>query len=369
MNALRYFMLFLVICNIASIAKIGLGDLAGTLTSYATYLLLLVYYFLSKKRLLPWPLIIFTLLYYSISGLINVNDAELFFNEFVKYMIIVVASSEIARDSKMRDFLIMLILGASTILIHAVFFADDYGRYSGNYWDPNEASFICLMGCCLTYGIKNTKLRLVILLYLTLCGLLTFSRTFFLLWILANIIAIIHDVKNLQASGLGFLTLIIILSLSSILQLNTGRLSFVESIVGDDTGVNIEEANSDSRTETWSIYYDDVLKNPIFGNGFRSFSGISGVKIGCHNTYLRIIGESGIIPFSIYVGILLFILRRSIKLFKPKIYLLLLVVSLMLLQLTTHTFDTSNYIIMITVWLYIQATTSTSDFNEQVQKT
>ncbi len=360
MKALRYLVLFIVIFNFAAIVQIGFGDGAGSLASYASYLLLLVYYFLSKKRTIPIPFVIFALLYYCISGVIFVNAPDIFVREFIKYIIILIAGAEIARDTNFKELLFMLTLGASTVLIHAVFFANDFGRYSGNYWDANAAGFVCLLGCCLSYGLKNQKLRLMCLLYLTFCGFLTFSRTFLILWLLANIIAVVHDKRNLNASGLGILALIIIISVSTILQLNTQRLSIIESLISENS-VEIEDANEDSRSATWSLYYDQIFENPFFGNGYRTFSGVRNIKPGVHNTYLRIIGEAGIIPFLTFIGAFIFMLFKSFTKFRDKIYLPLLVISLMILQLTTHTFDTSDYITMIIIWTYVNLVTKNEE--------
>lgn len=368
MKALRYLVLFIVIFNFASIVQIGFGDGAGSLASYTSYLLLLVYYFFSKKRAVAVPLVLFAILYYCISGLVFVSAPDVFIKDFIKYLILIIAGTEIARDTNMKELLVMLVLGASTVLIHAVFFANDFGRYSGNYWDANAAGFVCLLGCCLTYGLKDQKIRLLCLLYLTFCGLLTFSRTFFILWVLANFIAIIHDKRNLNATGLGVLTLIIIISVSAILQLNTDRLSLVESLVSDDVTVEVADANEDSRSATWSLYYDKIYEKPFFGNGYKTFTGVSNLIPGVHNTYLRIIGEAGIIPLLIFVGTLIFMLMKSFQKFTEKIYLPLLAISLLILQLTTHTFDTSDYITMIIIWVYVQATKSEPEANELLQE-
>ena len=351
MNVIKYMTLILVLCNVASIVQRGLENNAlGSLLSYMTYLFLLLYYFLSKKSTPAWSFVLFAICFFTISSLNGVPSERDFYRDFIKYLIMIVCGGQLARDTTIKEVFTILLIGSSSILIHATVYADDYGRYSGFYLDPNSASFVCLMGCGLTYAIKNETWRLTSFFYLTFCGILTFSRTFLLLWFIINVIAVIQSKKNIKALSIGLGALILMLSVATVLQVNTSRLNMLEGIFEND--VSNDVVLEDSRTETWSMFYDKIYEAPIFGNGYRALSGVRGVSIGVHNSYLRIIGEAGIIPLLLYLGIYFSLLYKCLKIFKTEVFKTLLVLSLMCLLLTIHNFIIDDYITFITLWVY-----------------
>ena len=51
----------------------------------------------------------------------------------------------------------------------------------------------------------------------------------------------------------------------------------------------------------------------LFGSGFGSFHRIAEIGLGVHNTYLMIIGESGIFPFFLLIIFLTLLFVRIIK--------------------------------------------------------
>jgi O-antigen ligase len=152
--------------------------------------------------------------------------------------------------------------------------------------------------------------------------------------------------------GIGIGSVFILLSVATLFQLNTERLSIVDGIVNDNYNSNL--ATDDSRVDTWSGYFDRISNAPLFGNGFQSFAGVKGQSAGVHNSYLRIIGEGGIFPLLMFIGIYVSMFFRTLKTFKTRAYQILLVVSLMALLLTTHNFIDSSYIIFISIWLYFK---------------
>jgi O-antigen ligase len=359
----RYLLLFLVLCNIPNFVHESFrGASLGTTFYYFTYSLLLVYYFLSKKNNLAWPFLIFALTYFIISGLIFVFDETIYYNDFIKYIIIIICGGELARTTNIKELYIMLLVGAGSILVHALFFVANDARYSGFYIDPNSAGFLCLLGCALSYSFSIEKIKLLGFFFFTFCGILTFSRTFILLWIIILIIATINDKKNIKVFVIGLGSLLLIMSTAVIFQFNTIRFSFLTHLFEGNVDSNV--ISRDSRTTIWALYYDKIMENPIFGNGYRTFTGIRGVRAGVHNTYLRIIGESGIIPFLIYTAIYFFLLIKSIKYFKIEGYLFLLVLSIMALLMTNHNFLINNHITIISLWIYFKITTNNIEENE-----
>lgn len=352
MKLFRYFVLFIFICNIASIVLVSFGTELGSAVSYLTYALLFVYYFLNKKHEPLWPFVLFALSYFIIAGLVYVFDVEFYFFNFIKFLIIIVCGAELARNTNIKELFFILLLGAGSILIHALFFPEAYGRYSGFYLDPNSAGFLCLLGCALTFGLSDERWRILGLSFFTFCGVLTFSWTFLLLWALIISISIIQSRKNLKFLALGVGALFLFISVSYIFQLSTERFTVFTDLVKNRT--ISESIKERSRTETWAKYYDHIYERPIFGNGYLSFNSDNLYDVGVHNNYLRVIGESGLIPFILFMGIYLFILIRSFKSFKTKPYQFLIAVALFTSNLTNHNFENIYHVLFLTLWLYIE---------------
>jgi len=351
MKFLKYFILILLLWEISSFSLELFGETAGGYASMLTNLLLIGYYFLSKKRKLVFPFLILGALYFIFSGLIEVPDEKFFINEFIKYLILIVGGAEVARDTSLKDLCYILFIGALSILVHALFFADGYGRYSGFYLDPNAGAFVSLIGYCLTFKIDNKRLKLILLFAFTFTGVITFSRFFLLMWLLVNLLAVASDRKNSQGFMIGFGALVLLLSLASILQLNTARFSIIENLF--ENKIQTTAFTEDSRTTQWTSYLNDIYKNPIFGNGYKSFMG-SENRQGVHNTYLMVIGESGIIPFLILIIIYLGMLKKSMSYFKSELHLFLIAISVMGILMVIHNYFANDFLIFISIWLFVR---------------
>jgi O-antigen ligase len=334
----------------------------GSLVSYLSFGLLIIYYFLGQKNKLAWPFIVFALTYFIISGLIGVDDEKNYFIDFLKLLIVIICGGQLIYNTKLNELLIVLAIGVSTILLNVLFFPSDYGRYSGFYLNANAAGFAALIGFALCFGVANQKWKLIGQIFFTFCGILTFSRTFLLLWSILIIISIFQNKKNLKLLGIGIGTIILFFSVQELLKLNSERFNIYNNLLNKgqvDTFIN-----KNSRTETWSQYYDLILNSPIFGYGYKSFDSDHIYEDGVHNNYLRIIGESGIIPFLIFIGIYFYILYQSFKFFKTDGYWFLLAISLVGLNLTTHNFVTLYYIMLVSIWLYFKVSNNKITNNE-----
>ncbi|MFC4097903.1 O-antigen ligase family protein [Euzebyella saccharophila] len=335
----------------------------GSLSSYASTLLLVIYFLFAKSRVsIPIPFLILTLLYFIFSGLnpiygIGENDL---LKEFVRSIVVVLFSAQVLKDSTKKEIYYILLIGASSIIINAVIFPlananfyPTYGRYSGFYLNPNFAGSICVIGYALSYLIKHSVLRLSGQFILTIAGVFTFSRTFILIWLLINIIAIIRSKKNLVTPIVGAGAFIFFFTISSMLSLNEERFNAIESIFSSDKEVQTETLEEDSRTQTWAIYTDFILEKPFFGNGYYSFQTKAPGLPGVHNAYLMIFGESGIIPFSIMLGIYTFILFQSLKTFKhnPENFYLAFAITIFLL--TGHGYFDNYCNIFLSIFAYL----------------
>lgn len=364
---LQFIALILITWGASSFSLVAFGPEIGTMVSSLTYLTLLVYYFISEKRRLLFAFIFLGLTYYLISGYVFIESSKDYINELIKYFILIICGAELARNTSAQQLCFFLFVGSTSILIHATLFADGYGRYSGFYLDPNGASFVCLLGYCLSYNIKNVKIKYLYILIFTFSGILTFSRYFLVMWFILSILAIVANKKNAQGLLLGFGTLVFILSLATVLQLNTQRLAMIQGVVRNQS---IESTGfaEDSRTKQWSRYIDDVLTEPIVGNGFKSFSGSSDGKQGVHNTYLMTIGEAGFIPFFIMIGIFIFILKKSFSLFYTKTHLTLMAIALSTLLMVIHNYFDNEILVFISIWIFVKVTQKHSELKSETEE-
>ena len=318
MKILRYSILVIILCNIPTFTLFYIDPKLGSIMSYLSLALMILYYFLVEQKGKPiLPFIILGLSYYIIAGLGYIGDeldTKNYFINFAKFILIIICGSEILKNTKLKDIYIILIFGSLSIICHAMFFptidvifGDSYGRFSGFYLNPNTAAVISLAGFSLSFGINNVKLKLIGQLIFSLAGILTLSRYFIATWVLLNLISVILNKKNLIVPLISVLVLIFIISFSSSsFKLNTSRFEALQSIFSKTEKVHTKTITNDSRTETWGQYYDIILNKPLFGNGYKKLQGGSeGLRIaGVHNTYLRVFGEAGIFPFLILIWII-----------------------------------------------------------------
>lgn len=349
----------------------------GAKTSALTILLLLFYYvfFVKNYRKPLLPFIFLGITYYAISG---INYLPTLFVEdylvyFIKFIIVVVCCTEVAKDAKIEEIFIVTIFGALSIVVHATIFPDidahfgkGYGRFSGFYLNPNYAAITALIGFSISYGIKNLKLRLIGQLIFTFAGLLTLSRFFILIWLLVNIVAVIMSRKNLMAPILGAIALSFIL-LSGAIKLQASRFEALESIFSDEE-VKTDTMNDDSRTDTWAQFTDAILDKPFFGNGFRNLQGWGlGKETGVHNLYLLVIGEAGIIAFAFLMYIVLFLLIKSIQYYRYNFYYIFVAIALITSFLVGHTYFEKYSTIFISIFLYLKLLDHDNERKQKLQ--
>ena len=352
MKLFRYLLLIFLLWNIPSFFSFDIN--IGSRLSYAAYILLIIFHLFAKKNN---PLIIFFILglfYYAISGAVYVEDTELYIYAFIKFFILILAGTELVRNTNNLELFYLLILGSISIIIHATLFQNNYGRYSGFYLDPNAAGFVCLLGYALGLSIKNTYLKYVGQFILTFAGILTLSRTFILLWFLVSIIAIFANRKNAINLGVGSAVIVIVISIASILQLNALRFQALESFLGNNTTNSLNVIQSDSRFDSWSVYYDMILENPFFGNGYKTLSGFYTNNPGVHNTFLMILGESGIFTLLIFCFIYFRMLFKSLFVFNFQPFLFIMVFALIGYMLTVHNYFESFVIMLTSFWLFVK---------------
>ncbi len=363
LELLKYVLLFLLFCNMTAFALVYVGPSMGSFVSYSTSLLLLVYFFASP----PWhkpaiPFIIFAILFYAITSF-NYTEADTtnyFMKESLRFMIAVVCGTQLLYNCKPKDLFYFFLLGAGSVILNAVFFPEANalhglikGRFSGFYLNPNFAGSACLFGFALSYTIKSRTWRLIGQFAFTLAGIFTLSRTFVIVWLIINLIAIIRDKKNLLVPVIGAVVLIGVFTFTDSKMFDSDRFNALGSLF-DEGPVETKTLEQDSRTATWALYYDMIMDKPIFGHGFLKFQKKTGILPGVHNTYLMVIGEAGIIPFLILIGLYSYLLVASFRQFKTRPELFYVMVIISLSMMVGHTYFSTYQNMLLSIYVYVQ---------------
>lgn len=335
-TVLKYIILALFVLNLPPVGTNVVGAAVGSLLSFASMGLLIFYYLFFSRGKPNIGLLYCGVLYFVFSAFQIVGDERLFITNFIKFLIIVVFGSSFFKDVKKNELSIILALGALSIIVQALFLEAHRGRSGGFYFNPNSAGFVALFGFAFSYGIKNKKKKAFLQILCTIAGFLTFSRTFIIMWVLVNFLSLKISTKNFRLLAVGITVFVTLLLVGNALNIGGARFDKYKGVLTDET--TSEDLGHDSRTETWALFYEEVMNNPFFGGGYGKFQGGGINGVGAHNTYLLVIGESGIIPFFCLLGYLFYMNKKSWSLFKWEPSLLLMCLTITMYLLTTHNF-------------------------------
>ena len=127
---LKYFILASFILNLTAVSLNFFG--IGSLVSYATFISLIGYYFLYLRGKPNWWLVYASIAYYLFSAIDIYNmETQAFIMIFLKTMIMAICGQSFFNEVSKKDMAIFLTIGASTVIINALFFPSLTGRASG----------------------------------------------------------------------------------------------------------------------------------------------------------------------------------------------------------------------------------------------
>jgi len=350
----RILFLFLILCNFPSYALSFISPLAGKILSYSTFLILIVHSFLVRNIPIK-DYLIFGFFYFFVSLIVDSRSFEISSSLIVKYFIFFFCIKSVLLTIKYIEIFWILVLGCISIYIEVLLSGDLVGRFSGLYLNPNAAGFAVLIGFIFSLGLVNLRLKYFGQIIFTVAGFLTFSRTFVVLWILVNVITLFYNIKNginLLLAGLLFISFILFFQ---DLGLDSIRLQDYSLVLTGELSDNLVE---NVRSDTWSLYYEDISDNLFFGNGYLSFSGNSNSSVvrsisdqGVHNSFLMVLGEAGIFVFVAFVFFHLRYLFFGFKIFFKSPVYLLLSATLILFLFTSHNFFDNYLVLFLSGWL------------------
>ena len=170
---------------------------------------------------------------------------------------------------------------------------------------------------------------------------------------MVTLLTIYNDKKNIIVPILGSITLILVVSFSSNLTLNTDRFSALESLVTGSQG-DTSAVNKDRRDESWALYYDLIFEKPFFGYGYSEFQRQKPRFPNVHNTYLMVIGEAGIIPFVLLIGTYVYLLLNSFKHFKKYPWYFYITVVLVLTMMAGHGYFYNFITVFMSIFVFVK---------------
>lgn len=305
---IAHVVILLTLLNIPSILLHTQSQKISSPASYFTYFLLAVL-IVTNKREFPRRVIALASiasLYYLISALKYDGEIGILLLEYVKLLLNIFGLFICLRLVEDKTLIIVLSLGALTILLDSLFFrfndvdegiyVSKYDRYAGFYLNPNFAAIFCLLGFAITLRYRNFKPFGIFFIFM---GLSTLSRSFLLMLIVLILINFINDRKRLiQFSVFFSIVSILFVKFSDKLNLNEERSQLITGLLSGD--LKLEVLTSDSRLVILSNFSDLFFNSPFVGNGFKALSGTTEIQ-GVHNSFLLVLGESGVLPFVLLV--------------------------------------------------------------------
>jgi O-antigen ligase len=203
----------------------------------------------------------------------------------------------------------------------------DLNRYSGLFWNPNEAG-LALVVITLVYmalGALGGRRWIWILLAIasSIAVMLTFSRGSMIVLLLVLGYTIFRRLGRRAGLLGGVATLAIVGAMLFGVQqpefigdrqweriADVGRL--LHSGHTRDTGDN-------DRGELLAAGVYQWFQSPIFGNGLGTQRLLKGEFVGAHNTIVMVLGESGVIPGLAFLAFIVVYLRRSLSIKSPAV--------------------------------------------------
>lgn len=182
-------------------------------------------------------------------------------------------------------------------------------RFYGLYQDPNYYSMMLITAMAVLIKLKDCAMVgwvsfIAAELLLIVCGVLTYSKTFFLLLVLLVFIYLVWQFWNKRVLR-GVLMTVCVVIFGGILLLSEGS-PFAVVLTRFTSATNISDLTT-NRSELFMMYYNAITEDVwslLFGKGLAA----SNLGLDPHNFYLEItyyLGLAGLVLIIAYCGILI----------------------------------------------------------------
>lgn len=197
-----------------------------------------------------------------------------------------------------------------SLFINKVEMSGNITRYSGLSYDPNFFALVdsVLIAILLLGNGKKSALKTLALIFLTVVGFYTFSKSYVVLLVLTLIAYIFKGSKYPKGSLFAVFAAFLCMALADhfsgvgVLKLINARFTAADNMNDLTTG----------RADLWIKYLDYILSNAkclILGRGFNTFS----LGKAVHNTYIDWLYRFGIIGSALWMIYFRFCKREILK--------------------------------------------------------
>lgn len=196
-------------------------------------------------------------------------------------------------------------------------------QLSGLFYEVSFAAFVLSIGivfCAVEMFEKCNKLKVCInfcIIFISYYAIvLTGKRSFIL--IIPTVIIILYLIKIRQKLTIKHI-IIFLLGVIALIFFGGRVYEIILNIISKGKG---NAADLSSRELFWGLAFNMFKENPLLGKGINSFdiafnaSGIRSVYYdfaGAHNSYIQLLGETGILGIVLYVNAIISSLYRGIK--------------------------------------------------------
>jgi len=224
-------------------------------------------------------------------------------------------------------------LGVANLYSYASYSIREGSRQSGLFGNPNEAGSFGLyfLVILLSSSLLFPRYKFIFLL-LSLVAIysifVTFSKAAIGTGGLILLMYFVFNLKNVLRLGKSNRRIFLIALVSFTFIFSTvysqwdnifesftqgqqkRALSFFLLLQGE-----VSKKTTSDRTITFDYGWEMIKKSPIIGNGFGSFHRFAAgpLQLGVHNTHLLIAGESGIIPFILFLILFLLLISKALQ--------------------------------------------------------
>ncbi len=196
----------------------------------------------------------------------------------------------------------------------AAYFGSEIFRFQGLFEDPNYYMTLLCVGIALLLKLLDSKkIRLLPFLtmlgVLVLCGVLTYSKTFFLMVVLMSACYIMWQFNDKKILKSLMLVLVVLLVANVLLVAEDSIFSVVLTRL--TTATDISELPT-GRSDVFAAYWNKITEN-IFTFLFGQGMGAKELFKAPHNLYLEIVYYTGVTGLLIPVGCLVCLFRAALR--------------------------------------------------------
>ena len=298
-------------------------------------------------------------------------------------MIFVLYNYYDSNENGVRNILSLIKWSSYIVIIYSIFFygidnlmlmAETEGRIDNVYANVNTIGMLAAVGILIQIDeiIQEKKLKLasVFCIPSVFVLALTQSRKAFVVLILGCIIILLlrnvdskDALKTIFRIMISIIVMVILLNLILSLPIFSGMMSRMDGLLANFTGTGKVDSSTRMRNLMVDIGWEQFRKTPILGMGIGNPHILSVKYVGMdaylHNNFIELLAGGGIVGFSIYYSMYLYLIISFMRYWKYKNneYIICFTIMLLLLIMDygrVSYYSKINYIYLMLYFLEVQ---------------